>query len=117
LEAEPTALEMPCPVTGLYPFQLAASGLAMSEKRFRQRHVTASVDMCFTLLRKVPHVMKNLIDGITTQQPWDYDDVYNKIQQDKLKLAQIEYECFLKSLPLQAENEKLEREYKKRKTQ
>ena len=34
LDAEPTALETPCPVTGLYPFQLAAAGLAMRENHY-----------------------------------------------------------------------------------
>ena len=61
----------------------------------------ASVDMSFTLLRKAPHVMNNLINGTTAKQPWIHSDVYKKIQQNKLKIAQIEYECFLKSRPLQ----------------
>ena len=33
LEADPTVVETPCPVTGLYPFQLTAAGFDMRKKR------------------------------------------------------------------------------------
>ena len=115
VDLEDRALTSRCPVTGFYPFQLAEYGLALREKRPRKCSETTAVNMSFHLLRTSPHVMNNLVDAATAKEPWIHGSIHKQILANKLKLAQIDYETFLKEKPIQDEIVELEERLKKEK--
>lgn len=110
MDAETRALATRSPVTHMYPFQHVAYTDGVF---FRAMPKLAAVDMTYTLLRKCPHVMNNFVGATTAKEPWIHSDIYKEILRNELKMAQNDYETFLKQQTLQAKNVKLEQELRK----
>lgn len=97
-EAEPQALVTRCKVSGLYPFQLAAIS--------RKENATSVI---YSLLRKAPHVLQSY----RKEESWMDSPEYKEIQQNKLKIAQMDARHKLEVDKVKAKNESLKRKLDK----
>ena len=104
IQAEPRALVTRCLVTRMYPFQLAAYGLATREEycTSTDKQIIAAVETTFNLLRNSPSTARVLA---ARREPWMENPIYIDIQLNKKDILLYK----LKIAELEARNYKLER--------
>lgn len=105
-DAEPRALSSRCPVTHMYPFQLA--GLPMhtiNEYDDADRIKTISASMAFTLLRKSPHLLQRYLSN----KSWMESEEYKEIHRNNLRIAQLIHQHNLRIAQLAERNISLKR--------
>jgi hypothetical protein len=85
LHRAPSDLEIPCPKTGLFPFQLAAT---TSELDRLWCPDTSFVEVIYVLLRRAPMVLARLLTPESTSLL--DDPVYQQLCKRELEFAQLE---------------------------
>jgi hypothetical protein len=100
IQTEPRALSTRCLVTHMYPFQLAAYGLATREEHCASKdaQTIAAIETAYNLLRKSPTTAHVLT---APREPWMENPIYKEIQTNKkdillykLKIAELEARNF-----------------------
>ena len=106
-------LESKCPVTKLYPFQIATVAVKRiirnSTAKYRVEHLeNYSTQVTFDILRRAPTMAALGLNETAKRDPWFDSEVFSRLQRKKMEKQQIEVEITALERQLEVLKEQME---------